>query len=157
MKFITKPSLELGLLLGFIYNCIFDYPCSTNTVSALWFFHHSSGRPYLFYPLCPDMPAVPAACNFSVSCQKWGPWPLIILWGVSLSTHKKTKYFCVFSVSREHTQTAFPVQLDVRRLQTHAIPNHLLHFFLPLTILYPLGATSGIHSKNSPGFHMEQG
>jgi len=40
------------------------------TVLVLKSFYHSFGRPYLLYPLCPDMPAVPAACNFNVSCQK---------------------------------------------------------------------------------------
>lgn len=41
------------------------------------------------------------------------------------------------------------------QLQPQAIQNHLLHCCLPLRILYPLGAASGIHSKNSAGFHME--
>lgn len=112
MKFTTKLSLQLGLLLGFIYSCIFLLSWLYKHCPSAISFYQSSGRPYPFYPLCPDMPAVPAACNFNVSCQKWRAWPLIILWGVSLLIHKKTKYFCVFSISREPTQSTFPVQLE---------------------------------------------
>lgn len=122
MKFTTKPSLELGLLLGFTYNFVFWLSLLHKHHSSAISFYHSSGRPYLFYPLCPDMPAVPVACNFNGSCQKWRPWPFIILWGVSLLLHQKTMYFCVFSISGEHTQTPSTVQLDARQLQTHTIP-----------------------------------